>query len=509
MTVRWGGVLVLLFFLAVPDATQNAAQALNCREQTLSLSADGSVSVDSFDFQDWGSDATVTCSGSDQCILIAFVDVTSTPYVRISGGCYDSTNVFFYSKGVQCNVSDVMFASDGTYSYSCCDSDLCNGQNLLTANYKKLTENFLANCSDAEAALCTEKYIERYGCEQTIVKAEGADACAKYVWGGSGYGCLAEHCTCTCDSLPLLANTSLVDWEQLTPCQRERCMQEEEDEEFCAPGCNITKLNNGICDAFCMTPGCKFDGGDCLAHTTHYSTLSPLLHQYDTDADLHLSKAEYDALSSSSSSFPSLSTAEFDELDMEAAGSGLSLRELALTALSPSLPSLSLLTAAMGPEREEAFMEVALWVVGLADANADGLMDAGEAYSLYALPRHDYTMMNLPEPSLPVMLDEVAHLLRSVVDTLAGRGWEEAEEEELGVAARSVVALADVSRDGQVSWREAQALALPFHAALALDADNSGGFSVTELHTALLRHAAGPCPHLSHLPSLRSDLRAT
>ncbi|CAI5476233.1 unnamed protein product [Closterium sp. Yama58-4] len=32
---------------------------------------------------------------------------------------------------------------------------------------------------------------------------------------------------------------------------------------FCAPGCRLRRLANGVCDAACNTPTCAFDGGDC------------------------------------------------------------------------------------------------------------------------------------------------------------------------------------------------------------------------------------------------------
>lgn len=99
--------------------------AFSCREQAISLAGDRTISVDSFDFSDWTTDATAECSaGVTQCILIAFVDTTSTPYVRYSGSCYDPTNAAFQMKGVDCSTSDVMFASDGAYAYKCCDTDV-------------------------------------------------------------------------------------------------------------------------------------------------------------------------------------------------------------------------------------------------------------------------------------------------------------------------------------------------------------------------------------------------
>eukprot|EP00961_Rhodomonas_salina_P055160 741049-Rhodomonas_salina.4 len=84
-----------------------------------------------------------------------------------------------------------------------------------------------------------------------------------------------------------------VDEESLSACQRVTCFAasasaSEEEEYYCAPGCNGTMINDGelclclrvcdsvltwqhddvlsgICDAFCMTPACTFDGGDCLS----------------------------------------------------------------------------------------------------------------------------------------------------------------------------------------------------------------------------------------------------
>ncbi|GJP79153.1 hypothetical protein CLOP_g9398 [Closterium sp. NIES-67] len=32
---------------------------------------------------------------------------------------------------------------------------------------------------------------------------------------------------------------------------------------FCAPGCQLQRLANGVCNAACNTPSCAFDGGDC------------------------------------------------------------------------------------------------------------------------------------------------------------------------------------------------------------------------------------------------------
>jgi hypothetical protein len=290
------------------------------------------------------------------------------------------------------------------------------------------------NCALPLARKCAAKYAEAYGCHVTSVSLPPEDGCAEFMQASSA--CLLETCSqCNC--------TAAV--EPFTPCEKKHCAPHP---DTCSPGCKTADIANGVCNGFCMTSACDFDGGDCLVNSWH-NTLLLKISTPDSNGSATVGRCE----SSAGNGVEELALATYDDVSF-----------------------------GLGAHPRVDALKAALYIVRSADADLDGSLSYEEARGSYQLTWDEYAWVKSESHGAKLEAPAISSMIFDITETLRGKPWADRDTfHGADVAAAAAIKMLSRCDSTQIDATEARVIGLGPAGFGWGDVDANGALGVDEL----------------------------